>query len=63
MLSHIYATWSTRRNESGEHAIGVAGVVVVRCAVGIDITEVRRVADVRRGLPPISRGHTIYNLY
>lgn len=41
--------------EIGHNAITVVGVVVVEVAVGVDIPEVRGVAEIRRTQPPISR--------
>jgi len=39
--------------ESERNAIRVAGVVVVGSTASVDIAEVRRVAYIRRTLPPV----------
>lgn len=39
--------------ESEGHAIGIAGVVIVRVAVAVDQAEIRGVAGIRRALPPV----------
>ena len=44
-----------RAAESEGHAIRVGRVVVVGVAVAVDITEVGRVAAIRRALPPVVR--------
>ena len=59
MISLIRATLSSYDNESGEDAIRVAGVVVVRSAGSVDIAEVRGVADIRRSQPNIHGGNSL----
>ena len=44
-----------RPTESESDAITVVGVVIVGVAVAVDITEVGRVARIRRTLPPVVR--------
>ena len=48
--------------ESWRNAIRIGSVVVVRCPRSVDIAEVRGVANIRRGQPPIAGG-TVCNLY
>lgn len=38
----------------GRQPISVRRIVVIRTAIGVDITKVIRVAGIRRALPPVS---------
>lgn len=52
-----YLAFRKKTSERGDE-ITVTGVVIVRGAIRIDITEVGRVARIRRPLPPVVRRST-----